>query len=186
MNSRRDKFQSKWSISQESAWLKQTAMSFGSNVTRITPRAQCLLCSWGYNNTMLPARDSWQVNTAHVSSFVLISMLRGQPRTPPSGENLGALDYHLKVNPYIGYSYPEFSRLIHLVAVGCKVDPVCVSIQAILFVYWCSCYWPFRVTVPHNSKNMPSNWWIHRSRFLACIRRVSRPDLYQWIMYMFD
>ena len=49
--------------------------------------------------------------------------------------NLGALDYHLKVNPYIGYSYPEFSRLIHLVAVGCKVDPVCVSIQAILFVY---------------------------------------------------
>ena len=45
---------------------------------------------------MLPARDSWRVNTAHVSSFVLISILRGEPRTPPSGENLGVLDYHLK------------------------------------------------------------------------------------------
>ena len=37
-----------------------------------------------------------QVNTAHVSSFVLISILRGQTRTPPGGENLGVLDYHLK------------------------------------------------------------------------------------------
>ena len=46
---------------------------------------------------MLPARDSWRVNTAHVSSFVLISILRGQPRTPPSGDNLGVLDYHIKV-----------------------------------------------------------------------------------------
>ena len=36
------------------------------------------------------------MNTAHVSSFVLISILRGQPRTPPSGDNLGVLDYHLK------------------------------------------------------------------------------------------
>ena len=26
------------------------------------------------------ARDSWRVNTAHVSSFVSISILRGQPR----------------------------------------------------------------------------------------------------------
>ena len=34
------------------------------------------------------------MNTAHVSSFVLISILRGQPRTPPSCENLGVLDYH--------------------------------------------------------------------------------------------
>ena len=48
---------------------------------------------------MLPARDSWRVNTAYVSSFVLISILRGQPRTPPSGDNLGALDYHL--NPVV-------------------------------------------------------------------------------------
>ena len=36
-----------------------------------------------------------EVNTAHVSSFVLISILRGQPRTPPSGDNLGVLDNHL-------------------------------------------------------------------------------------------
>ena len=49
------------------------------------------------HNTVLQARDSWRVNTAHVSSFVLISILRGQPRTPPSGENLGVLDYHLKL-----------------------------------------------------------------------------------------
>ena len=35
------------------------------------------------------------MNTAHVSSFVLISILSGQPRTPPSGDNLGVLDYHL-------------------------------------------------------------------------------------------
>ena len=59
------------------------------------------------NNTMLPARDSWRVNTAHVSSCVLISILRGQPRTPPSGENLGALDYHLeddmKIQFYLSY-----------------------------------------------------------------------------------
>ena len=40
------------------------------------------------------------MNTAHVSSFVLISILRGQPRTPPSGDNLGVLDYHLKTLSY--------------------------------------------------------------------------------------
>ena len=39
------------------------------------------------------------MNTAHVSSFVLISILRGQPRTPSSGDNLGVLDYHLKRFP---------------------------------------------------------------------------------------
>ena len=36
------------------------------------------------------------MNTAHVYVFVLISILRGQPRTPPCGGNLGVLDYHLK------------------------------------------------------------------------------------------
>ena len=36
------------------------------------------------------------MNTARVSSFVLISIPRGQPRTPPSGDKLGVLDYHLK------------------------------------------------------------------------------------------
>ena len=59
------------------------------------PKGPCLLCSQGDHNILLPARDSWRVNTAHVSSFVLISILRGQPRTPPSGDNLGVLDYHL-------------------------------------------------------------------------------------------
>ena len=83
----------KWSISKESAWLKQTAMSFRSNVTRKTPRALPFVL----HNRLLPARGSWRVNTAHVSSFVLISILRGQPRKPPSGDNLGVLDYHLKL-----------------------------------------------------------------------------------------
>ena len=50
------------------------------------------------NNRMLSARDSWRVNTAHVSSFVLISILRGQPRTTPSGDNLGVLDHHLNIH----------------------------------------------------------------------------------------
>ena len=40
--------------------------------------------------------------SAHVSSFVLISILRGQPRTSPSGDNLGALDYHLNSLPKTG------------------------------------------------------------------------------------
>ena len=57
-------------------------------------REQCN--SRGDHNRLLPARDSWRVNTAHVSSFVVISIHRGQPRTPPSGDYLGVLDYHLK------------------------------------------------------------------------------------------
>ena len=35
------------------------------------------------------------MTTPHVQSFVLISMLRGQPKTPPSGDDLAVLDYHL-------------------------------------------------------------------------------------------
>ena len=93
------KFWSKWSISKESAWLKQTVKSFGSNVTRKTPRALPFVL----HNRLLPARDSWRVNTAHVSSFVLISILRGQPRTPPSGDNLGVLDYHLNACIVVWY-----------------------------------------------------------------------------------
>ena len=30
--------------------------------------------------------------------FVLISILRGQPRTPPSGDNIGVVDYHLNAS----------------------------------------------------------------------------------------
>ena len=40
-------------------------------------------------------RDSWRVTTTHVQSFVLISMLRGQPKTQPSGDDLAELNYHL-------------------------------------------------------------------------------------------
>ena len=37
-----------------------------------------------------------------MQSFVLISTLRGQSKTPPSGDDLAVLDYHLKVEaePY--------------------------------------------------------------------------------------
>ena len=46
-------------------------------------------------------RDSWRVTTTHVQSFVLISMLKGQPKTPPSGDDLAELKYHLKgLTPY--------------------------------------------------------------------------------------
>ena len=62
---------------------------------------------------MLPARDSWRVNTVHVSSFILISILRGQPRTPPSGDNLGALDYRLK--RIFSHEFPG-----HLISIGGK------------------------------------------------------------------
>ena len=61
-------------------------MSFGSNGSP--------LCSRG-DNRLLPARDLWRVNTVYAPSFVLISILRSQPRTPPRGDNLGVLDYHL-------------------------------------------------------------------------------------------
>ena len=36
------------------------------------------------------------MTTTHVQSFALISMLRGRPKTPPSGDDLAVLDYHLK------------------------------------------------------------------------------------------
>ena len=35
------------------------------------------------------------MTTPNVQSFVLISMLRGQPKTPPSGDDLAELNYHL-------------------------------------------------------------------------------------------
>ena len=54
------------------------------------------LCSWSYDNRKSLGRDSWRMTTPHVQSFVLISMLRGQLRTPPSGDDLAVLDYHLK------------------------------------------------------------------------------------------
>ena len=33
-----------------------------------------------------------------MQSFVLISMLRGQPKTPPSGDDIAVLDYHLNTH----------------------------------------------------------------------------------------
>ena len=51
---------------------------------------------WSYIKRKLLGRDSWRVTTTHVQSFALISMLRGRPKTPPSGDDLAVLDYHLK------------------------------------------------------------------------------------------
>ena len=65
-------------------------MLFGTNLTPASP-----LFSWSYHNRKLLGRDSWRVTTPHVQSFVLISMLRGQPKTPPSGYDLAVLNYHL-------------------------------------------------------------------------------------------
>ena len=36
-----------------------------------------------------------------MQSFVLISMLRGQPKTPPSGDDLAELNYHLKAGSHV-------------------------------------------------------------------------------------
>ena len=70
-------------------------MSFGSNLAGKTQRAR-LLFSRPYHNRKLLGLGSSRVITTHVLYFVLISILRGQLRTPPSGDNLGVLDYHLK------------------------------------------------------------------------------------------
>ena len=91
------KYWSKWSISKESAWSKQTPMLFGTNLTRRAQRDPSPLFSWSYHNGKLLGRDSWRVTTARVQSFVLISMLRGQPRTP-IGDDLAVLNYDLKVS----------------------------------------------------------------------------------------
>ena len=37
-----------------------------------------------------------------MQSFALISMLRGRPKTPPSGDDLAVLDYHLKPDSQAG------------------------------------------------------------------------------------
>ena len=38
--------------------------------------------------------------SCEIFCFDIHSNLRDQPRTPPSGDNLGVLDYQLKVEPY--------------------------------------------------------------------------------------
>ena len=70
-------------------------MSFGTNLTWKVPMGPPFVL---LTVTQLKvARSRFVGNTAYVLSFVLISILKGQPRTPPSGDNLGVLDYHLKV-----------------------------------------------------------------------------------------
>ena len=69
------------------------------------------------------------MNTAHLSSFVLISILRGQPRTPPSGDNLGILDYHLKS---VVYNYNQLSLVLMQVCVNwvsILVGVVCLQVR---------------------------------------------------------
>ena len=76
--------------------IKADSHVFREQCNKETPKGPAFCALFCAHNRLLPARDSWRVNTAHLSSFVLISILRGQPRTPPSGDYLGVLDYHLK------------------------------------------------------------------------------------------
>ena len=59
------------------------------------PKRARPLFPWSYHNRKLLGRDSWRVSTPHVQSFVFISMLKGQPKTPPSGDDLAVLNHHL-------------------------------------------------------------------------------------------
>ena len=81
----------------------------------------CPLCLWSYRNTTLRGRDSWRVTTPHVQSFVLISMLRGQPKTPPSDDDLTVLDFHLKSRLasckwWVGFGIALFVTFMPIVA----------------------------------------------------------------------
>ena len=78
---------------KESAWSKQTLMLFGTNLTR---RAQ-----WDPPFVLVVVPQYKVARSRFVAgdqSFVLISMLRGQPKTPPSGDDFAVLDYHLKLD----------------------------------------------------------------------------------------
>ena len=81
---------------KKSEWSKQTHMLFGTNLTRRALREPPFVIVV-VQQYKLRGRDSWRVTTPHVQSLVVISMLRGQPKTPPSGDDLAVLDYHLKV-----------------------------------------------------------------------------------------
>ena len=67
------------------------------------------LCARGRTTMgVLLGRDSWRVTTPHVQSFVLIFLLRGQPKTPPGGDDIAVLNYHLKFN----FSYIFYFRFV--------------------------------------------------------------------------
>ena len=72
-------------------------MLFGTNLTRRALREPPFVIVV-VQQYKLRGRDSWRVTTPHVQSLVVISMLRGQPKTPPSGDDLAVLDYHLNEN----------------------------------------------------------------------------------------
>ena len=58
------------------------------------------------------------MTTPHMQSFVLISMLRGQPKTPPSGDDLAVLDYHLNSTFQIQFLHLTLKNEMYLVVVG--------------------------------------------------------------------
>ena len=60
--------------------------------------------NWDQFNKEGPKRPSFfSFDLYHNRKFVLISILRGQPRTPPSGDTLGVLNFHLNVVPTPSY-----------------------------------------------------------------------------------
>ena len=75
--------------------LKQTAMSFGTNLTRKAQRDPPLVL---LTVPQLRAARSRFVGSVIFCFDIQISLLKGKPRTPPGGDNLGVLDYHLNTN----------------------------------------------------------------------------------------
>ena len=67
-------------------------MLFGTNLTRRAQRDPAIVLVVVHQKEVARSRF---VTTTHVQSFALISMLRGRPKTPPSGDDLAVLDYHL-------------------------------------------------------------------------------------------
>ena len=85
-------------------------MLFATNLTRRAQRGPPFV------PVVVPkllGRDSWRVTTPHVQSFVLIYMLLGQPTTPPSGDDLAVLNYHLK-RPAATLAFPLLCNSIVL------------------------------------------------------------------------
>ena len=82
-----------------------THMLFGTNLTRRAQREQPIVLVVVRQKKVARSRF---VADDHYSCaiFVLISMLRGQTKTPPSGDDLAVLDYHLNQVVFSTILYP--------------------------------------------------------------------------------
>ena len=75
-------------------------MLFGTNLTRRAQRGPpfvlVVVPQYKVARSRFVAGDH-----SSCAIFVLISMLRGQPKTPPSGDDLAVLNYHLNTKGLI-------------------------------------------------------------------------------------